>query len=211
MRMSALNDLKQMVIEGDVHNVKTATLKFLDEGIKPGKMIEEALIPAMDIVGEKYKTGEIFVPEMLVAAKTMQAALEIIKPLLKSGELKSTGKIVIGTVKGDLHDIGKNLVAMMLEGAGFEVIDVGTDVPVETFVAKVKEYQPNILGLSGLLTTTVPQMALVMEALKEAGLEDNIKVMVGGAAVTPDYAEQIGASYEPDAAGAVEWAKKAMN
>jgi 5-methyltetrahydrofolate--homocysteine methyltransferase len=208
--MSALNDLKQMVIEGDVHNVKTATQKFLDEGIKPGKLVEEALIPAMDVVGEKYKTGEIFVPEMLVAAKTMQAALEIIKPLLKSGELKSTGKIVIGTVKGDLHDIGKNLVAMMLEGAGFEVIDVGTDVPVDTFVAKVKEYQPNILGLSGLLTTTVPQMALIVEALKEAGLHGKLKVMIGGAAVTPDYADQIGATYQPDAAGAVEWAKKAM-
>jgi len=209
--MSVLNELKEIVVKGDITKAKETTHDCLSQGLKPGQLISDALIPAMDAVGEKYKNGEIFVPEMLIAAKAMQGCLEILKPLLTAGEVKSSGKVVIGTVKGDLHDIGKNLVIMMLEGAGFEVYDLGTDVPAEQFVSKIEELKPDLLGMSGLLTTTIDQMGVTIEALKQAGLRDKVKVMVGGAPVTPEFAEKIGAdAYAPDAAGAVDWAKQAM-
>lgn len=206
--MSLLDELKELVVKGDMVNAVAKTQEALDEGLAPGKLIDEALIAAMDVVGEMYKSGELFVPEMLVAAQTMQACMEKLEPLVAADELKSAGKVVIGTVKDDLHDIGKNLVAMMLRGAGFEVVDLGVDVAVEEFVAKVKELKPDILGMSALLTTTVPQMDLVIKALDEAGLRSQVQVIVGGAAVTPEFAKNIGADgYAPDAAGAVDWAK----
>ncbi len=209
--MSLLDELKELVVKGDMVNAVAKTQEALDEGLAPGKLIDEALIAAMDVVGEMYKSGELFVPEMLVAAQTMQACMEKLEPLVAADELKSAGKVVIGTVKDDLHDIGKNLVAMMLRGAGFEVVDLGVDVAVEEFVAKVKELKPDILGMSALLTTTVPQMDLVIKALDEAGLRSQVQVIVGGAAVTPEFAKNIGADgYAPDAAGAVDWAKNCM-
>ena len=209
--MSLLDELKELVVKGDMVNAVEKTQKALDEGLVPGKLIDEALIAAMDVVGEKYKSGELFVPEMLIAAKTMQACMEKLEPLVAADELKSAGKVVIGTVKDDLHDIGKNLVAMMLRGAGFEVVDLGVDVAAEEFVAKVKELKPNILGMSALLTTTVPQMELVIKALDDAGLRSQVQVIVGGAAVTPEFAKNIGADgYAPDATGAVDWAKNCM-
>ena len=209
--MSLLDELKELVVKGDMVNAVEKTQKALDEGLVPGKLIDEALIAAMDVVGEKYKSGELFVPEMLIAAITMLACLEKLEPLVAADELKSAGKVVIGTVKDDLHDIGKNLVAMMLRGAGFEVVDLGVDVAAEEFVAKVKELKPNILGMSALLTTTVPQMELVIKALDDAGLRSQVQVIVGGAAVTPEFAKNIGADgYAPDATGAVNWAKNCM-
>lgn len=209
--MSLLDELKELVVKGDMVNAVAKTQEALDEGLAPGKLIDEALIAAMDVVGEKYKSGELFVPEMLIAAKTMQACMEKLEPLVAGDELKSAGKVVIGTVKDDLHDIGKNLVAMMLRGAGFEVVDLGVDVAAEEFVAKVKELKPNILGMSALLTTTVPQMELVIKSLDEAGLRSQVQVIVGGAAVTPEFAKNIGADgYAPDATGAVDWAKNCM-
>ncbi|HHW28470.1 MAG TPA: cobalamin-binding protein [Syntrophomonadaceae bacterium] len=209
--MSLLDELKELVVKGDMVNAVAKTQEALDEGLAPDKLIDEALIAAMDVVGEMYKSGELFVPEMLVAAQTMQACMEKLEPLVAADELKSAGKVVIGTVKDDLHDIGKNLVAMMLRGAGFEVVDLGVDVAVEEFVAKVKELKPDILGMSALLTTTVPQMDLVIKALDEAGLRSQVQVIVGGAAVTPEFAKNIGADgYAPDAAGAVDWAKNCM-
>lgn len=209
--MSLLSDLKELVVKGDMENAVAKTKEALDEGLAPGKLIDEALILAMDVVGEKYKSGELFVPEMLIAATTMQACIEKLEPLITADELKSTGMVLIGTVKGDLHDIGKNLVAMMLRGAGFEVVDLGVDVPVEEFVTKVRELKPNILGMSALLTTTVPEMKLVINSLDEAGLRSQVQIIVGGAAVTPEFAKSIGADgYAPDAIGAVGWAKNYM-
>lgn len=206
--MALLSELKEMVINGNSGEIETKTRECLEQGLKPSQLISEALIPAMDTVGEKYKKGEIFVPEMLVAAKSMQLSMGILKPLIAAGDLKTAGTVLIGTVQGDLHDIGKNLVSMMLEGAGFRVIDLGTDVAPEVFVNKVREIKPEILGMSALLTTTVPQIGVVVEALKDAGLREKVKVVVGGAAVTPEYAVQIGADgYSPDATGAVDWAR----
>lgn len=206
--MALLSELKEMVINGKAAGIEEKTRECLEQGLKPSRLISEALIPAMDTVGEKYKNGEIFVPEMLVAAKTMQLSMGILKPLIAAGDVKTAGTVLIGTVRGDLHDIGKNLVSMMLEGAGFRVIDLGTDVAPEVFVNKVREIKPDILGMSALLTTTVPQMGVVVEALKDAGLREKVKVVVGGAAVTPEYAAQIGADgYSPDATGAVDWAR----
>lgn len=209
--MSVLKDLHDAVVAGDMAGTQSLTQKCLDEGYKPGQIISEALIPAMDVVGEKFKNNEIFVPEMLISAKSMQSGLEVLKPLLTEGEVEKTGRVIIGTVKGDLHDIGKNLVAMMLEGAGFEVVDLGTDVDAQDFIEKVKELNPDLVGMSSLLTTTMQQMGVTIDALKNAGLRDKVKVMVGGAPVTQEFAEQIGAdTYAPDAAAAVDWAKKAV-
>ncbi len=209
--MALLSELKEMVIYGNMAGIEEKTKECLKQGLQPSQLISEALIPAMDTVGEKYKNGEIFVPEMLVAAKSMQLSMGILKPLIAAGDLKTAGTVLIGTVQGDLHDIGKNLVAMMLEGAGFQVVDLGTDVAPEVFVDKVREINPDILGMSALLTTTVPQMGVVVEALKKAGLRENVKVVVGGAAVTPEYAIQIGADgYCPDATGAVDWARQVV-
>ncbi|HEX16246.1 MAG TPA: cobalamin-binding protein, partial [Deltaproteobacteria bacterium] len=173
--------------------------------------LNEALIPAMEIVGREYEEGERYVPEMLISAEAMKAAMGVLRPRLVETGVRLKGKVVIGTVEGDLHDIGKNLVAMMLEGAGFEVIDLGVEVTAERFVQAVREHKPDVLGMSALLTTTMIHMPEVIEALKEAGLREEVKVIVGGAPVTQEYAEKIGADgYAPDAASAVEVVKRLL-
>jgi 5-methyltetrahydrofolate--homocysteine methyltransferase len=202
-----LNNIHRTVMSGDMggtqENVKTA----LNEGVPAGDILHKGLIPAMGEVGRLFEEGEFFVPEMLIAARAMKSGLAIIQPLLVDSGIEPIGKVAIGTVKGDLHDIGKNLVAMMLEGAGFEIVDLGTDVSPENFVAAIEE-GVNILGLSALLTTTMPSMESTVQAVTEAGLRDNVKIIIGGAPVTADYAKQIGADgYAPDASQAATLAK----
>jgi 5-methyltetrahydrofolate--homocysteine methyltransferase len=175
----------------------------LDAETAPGEILNEALISAMDKVGHLFEDGEYFVPEMLVAARAMKAGLEILKPLLVDSGVDLVGKVVVGTVKGDLHDIGKNLVAMMLEGAGFEIVDLGTDVTPDQFIGAIKD-GADVIGLSALLTTTMPMMEETIKAIEDAGLRDQVKIIIGGAPVTADYAKQIGADgYAPDASQAV--------
>ena len=206
-----LEELKRAVLSGDDERAAELTKKALEEGIEPGKILNEALIPAMEIVGREYEEGERYVPEMLISAEAMKAAMGVLRPRLVETGVRLKGKVVIGTVEGDLHDIGKNLVAMMLEGAGFEVIDLGVEVTAERFVQAVREHKPDVLGMSALLTTTMIHMPEVIEALKEAGLREEVKVIVGGAPVTQEYAEKIGADgYAPDAASAVEVVKRLL-
>lgn len=206
-----LEELKRAVLSGDDERAAELTKKALKEGIEPGKVLNEALIPAMEIVGREYEEGERYVPEMLISAEAMKAAMGVLRPRLVETGVRLKGKVVIGTVEGDLHDIGKNLVAMMLEGAGFEVIDLGVEVTAERFVQAVREHKPDVLGMSALLTTTMIHMPEVIEALKEAGLREEVKVIVGGAPVTQEYAEKIGADgYAPDAANAVAVVKKLL-
>ena len=206
-----LEELKRAVLSGDDERAAELTKKALEEGIEPGKVLNEALIPAMEIVGREYEEGERYVPEMLISAEAMKAAMEVLRPRLVETGVRLKGKVVIGTVEGDLHDIGKNLVAMMLEGAGFEVIDLGVEVTAERFIQAVREHKPDVLGMSALLTTTMIHMPEVIEALKEAGLREEVKVIVGGAPVTQEYAEKIGADgYAPDAANAVAVVKKLL-
>jgi 5-methyltetrahydrofolate--homocysteine methyltransferase len=209
--MANYDALKQAVIDGNAARVKELTQQALDAGDGPQSLLDEALIPAMDVVGEKFSNREFFIPEMLIAARAMQAGLGLIKPLLTAGESRSKGKVVIGTVKGDLHDIGKNLVGMMLQGAGFEVVDLGADVKPAKFVEAVQAQKPDFIMMSALLTTTMLSMKDTMAALKEAGLRDGVKVGVGGAPVTQRFADEIGADfYAPDATGAVGKAKEVM-
>jgi 5-methyltetrahydrofolate--homocysteine methyltransferase len=188
--------------------VDELVLGLLEAKTDPQVILDDGLIAAMAEVGNRFECGEFYVPEMLVAARAMQSGLQILKPLLVEQGIKSGGKIVIGTVKGDLHDIGKNLVAMMLEGAGFEIIDLGTDVSPEKFVEAVKKHNPDLIGMSALLTTTMVNMQATVTALKEAGLRDGVKVLVGGAPVTQEYANQIGADgFGADASRAVSLVK----
>ena len=208
--MSDIMDrIKTAVIDRKRNEIQDLVNEGVTEGIPAETIINEALIAAMDVVGRRFSSGEIFVPEMLVSALTMKMGLDIVKPLLVGSEGTSRGTILMGTVKGDLHDIGKNIVIMMLEGAGFNVVDLGVDATVEKVVDKVEEFKPEILGLSALLTTTMPEMQNVIQALKERGLRDKVKVMVGGAPVDTKFAEKIGADgYGEDAAQAVELARK---
>ena len=186
------------------------TEQALAEGTDPLKLVNECMIPAMDEVGRKFESSEYFVPELLISARAMKAALELIRPLLVARGDKPVGRVAIGTVKGDLHDIGKNLVASLLEGGGFEVIDLGVNVSPEKFIASVKEKNANIIAMSALLTTTMPAMKTTIEALKQAGVRDKVKVLIGGAPITQRYAEEIGADgYSENAVGAVALAKKA--
>ncbi|MGB9640728.1 MAG: corrinoid protein [Anaerolineales bacterium] len=197
-----LDTIYQHVIDGEAEEVESQVQKALDEGHSASDILNKALIAAMDEVGRRYEQGDFFVPEMLIAARAMQAGLHILKPHLVQGGVKAAGKIAIGTVKGDLHDIGKNLVAMMLEGAGFEVHDLGTDVDPQKFVQMAKE-GAQVIGLSALLTTTMNNMAVTIQALQQAGLRDKVKVIIGGAPVTPEYAQKIGADgFAPDASTA---------
>ncbi len=203
-----LKEIYDNTVIGNAPKVKELTLQALTEGVTPGEIITSYLIPAMAEVGDRFERNEFYVPELLIAARAMQGALGILKPLLTEGDLKSSGTVVIGTVKGDLHDIGKNLVAMMLQGAGFDVVDLGVDVAPERFVEAVRQKAPQAVALSALLTTTMPSMKSTIEALRAAGLREQVKVVIGGAPVTQRYADEIGADgYAADAPGAVVLAK----
>ena len=200
-----LQEMASNLYNGDEEAVAGLVQKALDQGMAPEEILSGGLIGGMDEVGKDFKAGDLFVPEVLIAARAMSAGMNVLRPLLAEGDMIGAGKCVIGTVKGDLHDIGKNLVKMMLEGAGFQTIDLGTDVDAATFVSAAQEHQPDLLGMSALLTTTMVNMKGIIEALVEAGVRDSIKIMVGGAPVTAAFAEEIGAdAYAPDAATAVD-------
>ena len=206
--MAILDDIREALIEGDLGSVTAGVAEALTQGAEPARILNDALIAGMINVGELFEEGEYFVPEMLIAARAMQAGIAILKPKLIEQDIKPLGKVVVGTVKGDLHDIGKNLVAMMLQGVGFEVIDLGTDVTPEKFVEAVKTQNAQFIGMSALLTTTMPGMRAVIESLKQAGLRDQVSVMIGGAPVTQKYADDIGADiYAPDGPSAARKAK----
>ena len=207
--MVDLNKVRDALVNGKADEVRDMVKKALDEGQEVEKILNEGLIAGMDIVGEKFKRNEFYVPEMLIAARAMKAGMEVLRPILVQKDVKPLGTVVLGTVRGDLHDIGKNLVGMMLEGAGFEIVDLGVDVSPEKFVQTVKEKKAQIVGLSALLTTTMPSMKDVIKALEEEGIRDKVKVMIGGAPVTQNYADEIGADgYAPDAASAADKAKE---
>ena len=206
-----LDALKEAVILGDVKGSNLLTEVAIQAGHSPQKILEEALAPAMEIVGDKFRCNEVYVPEVLVAARAMKKSLALLKPLLTQTGVKPVATAVIGTVKGDLHDIGKNLVCMMLEGAGFEVVDVGADVAPEKFVQAVKDTKARILGISTLLTTTMLGMKDVLRALEQADLRKQVKIMVGGAPVTQSFADEIGAdAYGESAAVAADKAKELL-
>jgi 5-methyltetrahydrofolate--homocysteine methyltransferase len=210
--MSEFEGIKQAVIKGDIKTAVAETQSAVDSGQEVKSILDNGLVAAMDEVGENFSKGKIFVPQMLRSAKTMQECMNIIKPLFKEGDVTDKGKVLIGTVKGDLHDIGKNLVSMMMEGAGFSVVDLGVDVPPEKFVEKTQEIKPNILAMSALLSITMPAMPSTIKALEDGGVRDSVKVMIGGAPVTERYASEIKAdSYASDAASAVMAAKKLLN
>ena len=209
--MQDLKPLHDAILNGDDKVARSTTEQALAEGVEPLKLVQEYMMPAMDEVGRRFECNEYFVPELLLSARAMKAALELIRPLLAASGAQPTGRVVAGTVKGDLHDIGKNLVAAMFEGGGFEVIDLGVNVAPETFVKSVKEKNANIVAMSALLTTTMPAMKTTIDALQEAGVRQQVKVMVGGAPVTEQYAEEIGADgYSESAAGAVPAARKIL-
>ena len=206
--MTDLSAIKDALLTGDAESVKTEVQKGVDQGTDADTILNDGLISGMDVVGERMQTGEMFIPEVLMAAKSMSEAVEILKPFLKDGGRNKTGHMVIGTVKGDLHDIGKNLVTMMVESAGFEVTDLGVDVAPEKFVEAVREKNPNIVALSALLTTTMPMMQQTVDALAESGVRDRIRIIVGGAPVNQEFADRIGADgYAADAGGASKLAK----
>jgi len=207
--MADLKKLYEAVIAGDTKTAVAVTQQAIAEKMNPAPLISDAMIPAMAEVGRLFECEEYFVPELLLSARAMKAALELLRPLLAETGVKPTGKVVIGTVKGDLHDIGKNLVASMLEGGGFEVTDLGVDVSPEKFIAAVQEKRAQIICLSALLTVTVPSMRTTIEALKQAGIRDQVKVLIGGAPVTAEYAREIGADgYGENASVAVTIARQ---
>ena len=206
--MIDFRDISEALQRGDADNVEKMVKTALAEDVSPKEILDNGLISGMNIIGMKFKNNEIYVPEVLIAARAMYAGMNLLKPKLIETGVENIGKVVIGTVMGDLHDIGKNLVKMMLEGAGFEVVDLGVNVSPERFISAVKEHQPDILGMSALLTTTMLNMNEVIQSLLSADLREKVKIMIGGAPVTQKYAEQIGADrYSPDAASAVEDAK----
>lgn len=199
-----LQKLFDAVLEGDFDGVRTNVQASLDANLDPNSILNDGMIAAMREVGARFEAGEYYVPEMLIAARAMQTGMAILKPSLQQTDRKSSGKVVMGTVKGDLHDIGKNLVSLMLEGAGYEIVDLGVDVPAEEFVKKAIELKPDVIGMSALLTTTMPSMKTTIDALDAAGLRTNIKVIVGGAPVTESYAHKIEADgFSTDASRAV--------
>ena len=205
-----LQALAQAIINGKAPDAKAITESALAEGMAPGDILNNGLVAGMNVVGAKFKNNEFYVPEVLIAARAMKAAMEMLKPQLAKSGVKPKGRVAIGTVRGDLHDIGKNLVAMMLEGAGFEIIDLAVDVKPEQFVEAVKN-GADVIALSALLTTTMPAMKDTIEALKAEGVRDKVVVMIGGAPVTQNYCDEIGADgYSPDAASAVDKAKELL-
>jgi 5-methyltetrahydrofolate--homocysteine methyltransferase len=204
-----LSDISTAIIEGNLDDMKDLTQDALDQGLDPKEVLDNGLMPGMDHVGVEFKAGNMFVPEVLRSARSMHASMDILKPLLAESGVEMVGKLLVGTVKGDLHDIGKNLVAMMCEGAGFEIKDLGKDVSPEMFVEGVKEFEPHVVGMSALLTTTMRSMEHTIKALEEAGVRDKVKIMIGGAPVTQDFANQIGADgYASNAAAAADMAKQ---
>jgi 5-methyltetrahydrofolate--homocysteine methyltransferase len=206
-----LDQIAKELFVGNAKAVAELTQKALSEGFSPQEILNEGMIKGMNEVGVKFKANEIYVPEVLIAARAMKAGMEILKPKLAETGVEPVGKMIIGTVKGDLHDIGKNLVAMMMEGAGFEVIDLGIDVPAEKFIQAIEEYQPQLVGMSALLTTTMIQIRENIKAFQEASIRDQVKVMIGGAPVTQKFADEVGADgYAPDAASAVDKAKELL-
>lgn len=207
-------ELKQIadnLIKGKAPEVKELVQKAIDEGEDVQKVLNEGLVAGMDVVGKKFKANEFYVPEVLIAARAMKAGMEILRPILVDKDIKGVGTVVLGTARGDLHDIGKNLVAMMLEGAGFEIIDLGVDVSPEKFIETAKEKKADLVGISALLTTTMPSMKDVVKVMRDSDLKDKVKVFIGGAPVTQSYADEIGADgYAPDAASAVDEAKQLL-
>jgi 5-methyltetrahydrofolate--homocysteine methyltransferase len=207
-----IKDIYDGILEGQHKVMESRVQAALGAGLSPKKILDEGMIAAMAEVGRLFEIGEYYVPEMLISARAMQTGLAVLKPKLVEAKVQSAGKVAIGTVKGDLHDIGKNLVSMMLEGAGFEIVDLGTDVTPDKFADAVTSRGVNIIAMSALLTTTMPNMQATIAALKEAGLRDKVKVMIGGAPVTETYARQIGADgYAPDASRAVNLAKSLLS
>jgi 5-methyltetrahydrofolate--homocysteine methyltransferase len=209
--MRDLQPLRDAVIAGDARTTRSITEEAIKEGIDPLQLVNEFMVPAMDEVGRRFECNEYFVPELLLSARAMKSALEIIRPLLTARGTQPVGRVAIGTVKGDLHDIGKNLVAAMLEGGGFEVIDLGVNVSPEKFIETVREKNANIIAMSALLTTTMPAMKTTIDALKQAGVREKVKVLIGGAPITQKYADEIGADgFSDNAVGAVALAKKSV-
>ncbi len=207
--MADFEALAGAIIECDAAKADELTRKLVDEGARPQEVINKGLISGMNVVGDRFKKGEMYVPEVMMAAKAMHAGMDIVKPMLTEGETSSTGTVVLGTVAGDLHDIGKNLVGMMMESGGMEVVDVGIDVSPEKFAEAVRDSKPHIVGMSALLTTTMLAMKDTIEVLKEEGLRDSVKIIIGGAPVTQDFADEIGADgWAPDAASAKDLAQK---
>jgi len=206
-----IKDLAEAIINGNRDRARQVTEEALAQDVPPEQIISQGLIAGMSVVGEKFKNNEFYVPEVLIAARAMHASLDLLRPLIAERGIEPVGRVAIGTVKGDLHDIGKNLVAMMLEGAGYEVNDLGVDVAPQQFIDAVKDQRAQIIALSALLTTTMPAMAETIKALKAAGVRDKVKVMIGGAPVTQSYADEITADgYAPDAASAVDMAKELL-
>lgn len=206
-----MEELKKLVMDGDDEGTAERVRLLLDEGQVPKTIMEEALIPAMDVVGDLFQKGEYYLPEMLIAARAMKSGLSVLRPLLVDSGVKTVGKAVMGTVKGDMHDIGKNLVVMALEGAGFEVIDLGTDVPPATFIESIREHEPRAIGLSALLTSTMEFMGRTVDAITEAGLRNNVKIMIGGAPVTQSFCDEIGADfYGADSTAARNFARSLL-
>jgi 5-methyltetrahydrofolate--homocysteine methyltransferase len=203
--MANFEEVSKWVLKGNLKNVQKATKALIDEGVPPLDIINQGLIAGMTVVGSLFKNGEMFVPEVLIAAKSMAAGVELVKPLIADQDMPSAGKVLMGTVKGDLHDIGKNLVGMMLESRGYTVIDLGLDVSPEKFVQELKVHKPDVLGMCALLTTTMLHMKDTIELMKEEGIRDQYKVVVGGAPLSQDFADEAGADgYAPDAAYAVD-------
>ena len=209
--MADLNLIAESLMAGKADEVKDLTQAAVDEGVSIKEILEQGLISGMNVIGKKFKANEVYVPEVLIAARAMHAGMGVLEPLLAEAGIEPVGKIAVGTVKGDLHDIGKNLVVMMLKGAGFEVVDLGIDVPADKFVEAVKEQKVQVLAMSALLTTTMPAMKEGIDALSAAGARADVKVMIGGAPVTQNYADEITADgYAPDAASAVDTAKELL-
>ena len=207
----SLEIIYDAILNGDAKKTAAEVAAALEAKVPAADILHKACIPAMGEVGRLFEAGERFVPEMLISARAMQAGMNLLQPYLAEANVKSAGKVLVGTVSGDLHDIGKNLVGMMLKGAGFEVVDLGSDVSPQKFVEAVKAHQPQAIGMSALLTTTMPAMKRTIEALKEAGLREQVKVLIGGAPITQDFADEIGADgYAPDASSAARKAKELM-
>jgi 5-methyltetrahydrofolate--homocysteine methyltransferase len=209
--MDTYKEMAEALYNGQAKQVGTLVQQAIDGGAKPGDVLTNGLIEGMNAVGKDFRDGVLFVPEVLIAARAMQAGMNILKPLLAAADIQPVGTMAIGTVKGDLHDIGKNLVSMMMEGAGFEVVNLGTDVPAAKFVEAVRDKKVNVIGMSALLTTTMVEMKGVIEGLVEAGVRDKVKVVIGGAPVTQKFSDEIGADgYAPNASAAVEVSKKLL-